>query len=121
MLRARIFRYLLSKNALLPLLSTILKICLVTYLTPITLIITSLILHSYTLPKETYMKYGSVKWFDPKKGYGFITPDDSDKDVFIHITQVLKFNRRSLQQGQRLAFDTYSDRGRVAASISAFL
>ena len=55
------------------------------------------------------MKYGSVKWFDPKKGYGFITPDDSE------------FNRRSLQQGQRLAFDTYSDRGRVAASISAFL
>ena len=47
------------------------------------------------------MKQGNVKWFDCKKGYGFITPDGEVKDVFVHITQLEKIGIRKL-------FDLYS-------------
>ena len=42
------------------------------------------------------MKQGNVKWFDCKKGYGFITPDGEVKDVFVHITQLEKIGIRKL-------------------------
>lgn len=61
------------------------------------------------------MKQGNVKWFDGKKGYGFITPDGELKDVFVHITQLEKIGIRKLFDGQRVSFDLYDDRGRVAA------
>jgi len=38
------------------------------------------------------MTQGKLKWFDPKKGYGFITPDDDSKDVFLHISALEKAN-----------------------------
>ena len=47
------------------------------------------------------MKQGNVKWFDCKKGYGFITPDGEVKDVFVHITQLEKIGIRKLFDGQR--------------------
>ena len=43
------------------------------------------------------MKSGTVKWFDSKKGYGFIVPDDGPKDVFVHITQIEKIGLRRLR------------------------
>ena len=55
------------------------------------------------------MKQGNVKWFDCKKGYGFITPDGEVKDVFVHITQLEKIGIRKLFDGQRVSFD---NRGR---------
>ena len=61
------------------------------------------------------MKQGNVKWFDCKKGYGFITPDGEIKDVFVHITQLEKIGIRKLFDGQRVSFDIYDDRGRIAA------
>lgn len=61
------------------------------------------------------MKQGNVKWFDCKKGYGFITPDGEVKDVFVHITQLEKIGIRKLFDGQRVSFDIYDDRGRSAA------
>ena len=61
------------------------------------------------------MKQGNVKWFDCKKGYGFITPDGEVKDVFVHITQLEKIGIRKLFDGQRVSFDIYDDRGRIAA------
>ena len=61
------------------------------------------------------MKQGNVKWFDCKKGYGFITPDGEIKDVFVHITQLEKIGIRKLFDGQRVSFDVYDDRGRIAA------
>ena len=36
------------------------------------------------------MKYGTIKWYDAKKGYGFIEPDNENKDVFVHVTQLEK-------------------------------
>lgn len=67
------------------------------------------------------MRYGTVKWFNTKRGYGFITPDDANKDVFFHITQLEKIGRHFVQDGQRLSFDTYDDRGRICAGNLSFL
>ena len=61
------------------------------------------------------MKYGNVKWYNSKKGYGFIEPDGENKDVFVHISQLEKANIKNLVEGQRIGFDIYDDRGRVAA------
>jgi CspA family cold shock protein len=51
------------------------------------------------------MPTGTVKWFNPTKGYGFIQPDDGSKDVFVHISAVEKAGIASLQEGQKLSFD----------------
>lgn len=61
------------------------------------------------------MKQGTVKWFNCKKGYGFIEPEGEAKDLFVHITQLEKIGIRKLNDGQRVGFDLYDDRGRIAA------
>ena len=62
---------------------------------------------------------GTIKWFNYNKGYGFITPDvkTSDRDVFVHITALQRANIDKLEEGQRVRFETYQDRGRIAADI----
>ena len=50
------------------------------------------------------MPTGKVKWFDPKKGYGFIVGDDG-QDVFVHYTSILGAGFRTLNEGQRVAFE----------------
>lgn len=61
------------------------------------------------------MRQGTVKWFNSKKGYGFIEPEGETKDVFVHITQLEKIGVRRLYDGQRVGFELYDDRGRIAA------
>ena len=61
------------------------------------------------------MLYGTVKWFDIEKGYGFIQPEGGGKDVFIHITQLENIGLRRLNDGQRLSYEIYDDKGRQAA------
>ncbi len=61
------------------------------------------------------MSKGTVKWFNTKKGYGFIQPEGSDKDVFIHISQLEKIGLRRLQDGQKVNYELYDDKGRTAA------
>lgn len=51
------------------------------------------------------MANGTVKWFSDQKGYGFITPDDGDKDVFVHLTGLAADGDRSLAEGARVSFD----------------
>ena len=54
------------------------------------------------------MPQGKVKWFDMKKGYGFIRPaDESQADVFIHLLDVQKSGLQSLEQGQEVEYQTY--------------
>jgi CspA family cold shock protein len=62
------------------------------------------------------MPNGTVKWFNPTKGYGFIAPDTGGKDVFVHISAVQKAGLRTLNEGQQLAFEIEQlPNGRAAA------
>ncbi|MAQ55534.1 MAG: cold-shock protein [Alphaproteobacteria bacterium] len=51
------------------------------------------------------MTTGTVKWFDPAKGYGFIEPEDGSKDAFVHISAVERAGLNSLNEGQKVSFD----------------
>jgi CspA family cold shock protein len=63
------------------------------------------------------MATGTVKWFNAQKGYGFIQPDEGDKDVFVHISAVERAGLRDLREGQKLSFEVTQDRrtGRLSA------
>jgi CspA family cold shock protein len=62
------------------------------------------------------MPKGTVKWFNPTKGYGFVAPDTGGKDVFVHISAVQKAGLRTLNEGQKLNFDVEQQpNGRAAA------
>lgn len=62
------------------------------------------------------MASGTVKWFNATKGYGFITPDEGGKDVFVHITAVQAAGLQGLKDGQRVSYDLTSERGKTAAA-----
>ena len=51
------------------------------------------------------MATGTVKWFNSQKGYGFISPDDGGKDIFVHYSKITSDGYRSLQEGQRVEFE----------------
>ncbi|WP_321396640.1 cold-shock protein [Emcibacter sp.] len=52
------------------------------------------------------MNDGTVKWFNPTKGYGFIAPDNGGADVFVHITALEQSGLSSLDEGQQVSYDT---------------
>jgi CspA family cold shock protein len=58
---------------------------------------------------------GTVKWFNPTKGYGFVQPSDGGKDVFVHISAVEKAGLSSLNEGQQISYDIVSNRGKDSA------
>jgi cold shock protein len=51
------------------------------------------------------MASGTVKWFSDRKGYGFITPDEGGKDLFVHQTALAVAGQRSLTEGARVSFE----------------
>jgi CspA family cold shock protein len=62
------------------------------------------------------MTIGTVKWFNPTKGYGFIQPEDGSQDVFVHISAVERSGIGNLQEGQKVSFDLErGDRGKTSA------
>jgi CspA family cold shock protein len=61
------------------------------------------------------MAIGKVKFFDSKKGFGFIQPEDGSKDVFVHISAVEQAGLDTLTDGQRIEFEVVTERGRPAA------
>ena len=64
-------------------------------------------------------KTGTVKWFDNKKGYGFITPEDGDKDLFVHHTSLQMDGYKTLSEEQRVSYEVGdSDRGPVATNVT---
>lgn len=68
------------------------------------------------------MQNGTVKWFDPAKGYGFIRPDIGEKDIFIHKTAVINSSVKYLGEGQKVTFETeITSYGKVLASSLTLL
>ncbi len=62
------------------------------------------------------MATGTVKFFNPDKGFGFITPEGGNKDVFVHISAVERAGLRTLNDGQKVSYDLEDDRqGRASA------
>lgn len=62
------------------------------------------------------MAQGTVKWFNPTKGYGFIEPEDGSKDAFVHISAVERSGLTGLAEGQKVSFDLVAGRnGKMAA------
>jgi cold shock protein len=55
------------------------------------------------------MATGIVKWFDSKKGFGFIQPDAGGPDVFVHISAVERAGLRDLQEGQKVSYEIVQD------------
>ena len=51
------------------------------------------------------MATGTVKWFNPSKGFGFIQPDDGSKDVFVHVSAVEKAGLSTLNEGQKVGYE----------------
>ena len=61
------------------------------------------------------MPLGKVKWFNAKKGYGFITDDKSEKDVFLHVSALEKSKLRILRENQKIQFEIKEEKGRLKA------
>jgi cold shock protein len=64
------------------------------------------------------MANGTVKWFSDQKGYGFITPDDGGKDLFVHQSAIVANGFRSLSEGAHVSYDTeQGPKGLSAANV----
>ena len=62
------------------------------------------------------MATGTVKWFNPAKGYGFIEPEDGSRDVFVHISAVERAGIATLNEGQKVSFEVVPGRdGKTSA------
>ena len=64
-------------------------------------------------------KQGTVKWFNNQKGYGFITPEDGGKDLFVHMSSILMEGYKTLKEEQKVSYKMEtSDRGPVATNVT---
>jgi len=61
------------------------------------------------------MAIGTVKFFNATKGFGFISPENGEKDVFVHISAVERAGMGTLSEGQRISYEVVSERGKSAA------
>ncbi|MCZ6467626.1 MAG: cold-shock protein [Alphaproteobacteria bacterium] len=57
------------------------------------------------------MATGTVKWFNPTKGFGFIEPEDGSKDAFVHISAVQRAGLTTLREGQKIEYDLVDQEG----------
>jgi CspA family cold shock protein len=69
--------------------------------------------------EEQHMPTGTVKWFSDEKGFGFITPDDGAKDLFVHHTGINGEGFRTLREGARVSYEAEDgDKGPKAVNVS---
>ena len=61
------------------------------------------------------MPSGTVKWFNPTKGYGFIQPAEGGKDVVVHVSAVERAGLSTLNEGQKVEFELVTNRGKTSA------
>ena len=65
------------------------------------------------------MPRGTVKWFNDQKGYGFVTPEDGSKDVFVHFSSITGDGFKSLKEGETVQFEiTQGPKGPQASNVS---
>jgi CspA family cold shock protein len=62
------------------------------------------------------MAVGTVKWFNPNKGFGFIQPDDKSSDVFVHATTLDRAGITTLNEGQRVSYELATNKGKTGAA-----
>ncbi len=62
------------------------------------------------------MPTGTVKWFNPAKGYGFIQPDNGGQDAFVHISAVERAGMRTLNEGLKISYQLATERGKTSAA-----
>jgi CspA family cold shock protein len=71
------------------------------------------------LQDSKFMPYGTVKWFNDAKGFGFIAPEDGSADVFAHFSAINAKGFRTLQEGQRVNYEvTQGPKGAQASNIT---
>lgn len=61
------------------------------------------------------MTQGTVKWFNGKRGFGFIHPDDGGKDIFVHVSAVERAGLSGLDEGQKVLFEVVPHKGKTSA------
>ncbi len=62
------------------------------------------------------MPTGTVKWFNPTKGFGFVQPDTGGKDIFVHISAVQRAGMQTLKEGQKVTYEIQTQKdGRQSA------
>ena len=61
------------------------------------------------------MSSGKVKWFNSKKGYGFITDDETNKDIFLHVSSLEESKLRVLKEEQKIKFDIKEEKNKLQA------
>ena len=61
------------------------------------------------------MNNGKIKWFNPKKGYGFIQNEKEEKDIFLHVSALEEAGIETLQEGQAVSFEIGENRGKDTA------
>lgn len=66
------------------------------------------------------MRNGTVKWFDNKKGYGFISPEDGTQDVFVHFSSIQMDGYKTLNEGQAVSFESeMGQKGPQAVTVTS--
>ena len=69
----------------------------------------------HTRERKTSMPRGTVIWFNTNKGFGFIKPDNGDKDVFVHIRAMEEAKLGGLKRGEKISYEVFNDRGKAWA------
>ena len=68
--------------------------------------------------ERCYMATGTVKWFNDEKGFGFITPDEGDRDLFVHYTGIDGGGFKSLEENAKVSYDEeHGDKGPKAVNV----
>lgn len=69
-------------------------------------------------PQNGGEQSGTVKWFNAGKGYGFITPVKGERDVFVHISAVLRAGEATLREGQHISYEIHLDRNERTSAVN---